>query len=297
MDVAARRSAVRPVVTLATGAALISFAPILVKAAGSHGLGPTAIGFWRCLLGATILVTAATLRRTSTKLPRRVMWPLVAAGTAFAADLFVWHRSIVLAGAGMATILGATQVFGTAVLSAVFFGERPRPSFVVAAVAAMAGVVMLVGVGSRVEFTADYLTGVAYGLATGMVYAVFLVCVRTAGRRSPGGSTMVRLAWLSMVASAGLGVALVFEGAVSVPPDATTWVYLVLLAVIAQSLGWWTISKSLVEIEGAIGGLVLLLQPVLATVWGVLLFGERLEPLQIIGAVVTLAAIRLGSLR
>ncbi|HXV76203.1 MAG TPA: DMT family transporter, partial [Candidatus Polarisedimenticolaceae bacterium] len=285
----------RPVAALAAGAALISFAPILVKAAGGSGLAPTAIALWRCLLGATILVAAAAVRRQPLDTPREVRGPLLAAGLAFAVDLFVWHRSIVLAGAGMATILGATQVFGTATLSALLFRERLTPRFVLAAVAAMAGVVLLVGVGSRIEFTADYVAGVAYGLATGLAYAVFLVCLRTAGRRSRGGSTMVRLAWLSIYASAALGVMLGAEGAAIWPDDAATWVYLALLALIAQSLGWWTISKSLTHVEGATGGLVLLMQPVLATVWGVLLFGERLEPLQILGAAITLAAIAVGS--
>jgi len=283
------------VLALAAGAALISFAPILVKAAGGSGLGPTAIAFWRCLLGATILVSAAKLRGSSMRVRRQVMLPLLAAGLAFSVDLFVWHRSIVLAGAGMATILGATQVFGTAVFSAVLFHERLTLRFVVAAVTAMAGVVLLVGVGSRVEFTPDYLAGVAYGLATGLSYAVFLVCVRTAGRRSEGGSTMVQLAWLSIYASGSLAVILAVEAGPVMPTGVMAWVYLALLALIAQSLGWWTISKSLVLVEGPIGGLVLLLQPVLATVWSVLLFGETLEPLQIVGAAITLTAIWIGS--
>ena len=39
------------------------------------------------------------------------------------------------------------------------------------------------------------------------------------------------------------------------------------------------------------------LQPVLATVWSAILFGETLAPLQILGALVTLAAIYAGSVR
>ena len=40
----------------------------------------------------------------------------------------------------------------------------------------------------------------------------------------------------------------------------------------------------------------LLLQPLLATVWGWLLFGERLAPLQLVGALLTLGAIYAGTL-
>ena len=43
------------------------------------------------------------------------------------------------------------------------------------------------------------------------------------------------------------------------------------------------------------GGLILLLQPALATVWGALIFGEKLEPSQIVGVLITLGAVYLGS--
>ena len=83
----------------------------------------------------------------------------------------------------------------------------------------------------------------------------------------------------------------------TLPPTLAVWALLLLLALVAQSLGWWAISKSLVHVRGSVAGLLLLLQPVLATVWSVLLFGENLEPLQVLGALVTLGAIYVGSTR
>ncbi|MEW5995163.1 MAG: EamA family transporter, partial [Candidatus Zixiibacteriota bacterium] len=60
---------------------------------------------------------------------------------------------------------------------------------------------------------------------------------------------------------------------------------------------WWAIASSLPKINASRSGLALLLQPVLATVWGVLFFGEYLTPIQIAGALITLAAIYVGSVR
>jgi drug/metabolite transporter (DMT)-like permease len=286
-----------PLLTLATGAAIVSFSPILVKAAGQWGMGPTAIAVWRCLLGALFVAGLAGILRARMSAPRSVMGLLVLAGLAFALDLFVWHRAIVLTGAGMATILGSVQVFGTAVLSAALFREALTGRFLLSATAALGGVVLLVGVGSDVAFTPDYMKGIGYGLATGLLYSVFLVSLRTAGRRSRDLSSLVSLFWFSLIAGLLLlGISGV-ESTNVLPTNWQAWTLVALLALLAQSLGWWTIARSLPRVEGAAGGLVLLLQPVLATIWGVLIFGETLAPLQIAGAAITLVAVYLGSVK
>ncbi len=282
---------------LAAGAALVSLAPILVKALTLLGLGPTAIAMWRCLLGACVVAALASLRRARFGLSRRAMALLVAAGLAFALDLFVWHRAIVLAGAGMATILANTQVFGTAVLSALLFHERLTPRLLMTAVVAMTGVSLLVGVGSDVAFTPQYLRGIGLGLATAVFYSLFLVSLRAAGKLSGAVSSLVPLFWFSSYAAIFLVGAVSVEGEAAWPRGWTPWLLLVLLAVVAQSLGWWIISRSLPRVEGAVSGLILLLQPTLATIWGALLFREVLEPLQILGVVITLGAVYLGSTR
>jgi len=285
----------RPLLALAAGAAIVSFAPILVKAAGQWGVGPTAIAVWRCLLGAIFVAGLAGLRHVRLSAPRGVMGLLVLAGLAFALDLFVWHRAIILTGAGMATILASVQVFVTAVLSAALFKERLTGRFLLTATGALGGVVLLVGVGSDVEFTPDYLRGVGYGLATGLLYSVFLVSLRTAGRRSRDLSSLVSLFWFSLIAGLVLLGISGTESTSILPASWQAWTLVVLLALLAQALGWWTISRSLPRVGGAVGGLVLLLQPVLATIWGVLIFAETLAPLQIAGAAITLVAVYQGS--
>lgn len=281
--------------SLALGAAVVSFAPILVKGATQAGLGPTAIAFWRCLLGASAVAIAAAVLRVPMRVSRQVMGLLGLAGLVFALDLFAWHRSIVLAGAGLSTILANTQVFGTAILSAVFFHEPLRARFVVAATAAMMGLTLLVGLGSDVVFTAQYVEGVVLGLVSGGLYSVFLVSLRAAGRKSMRVSSLVPLFWFSSYASLWLLVGVSVEGDAVVPAGWVAWALVATLAIGAQFLGWWTISHSLPRVPGAIGGLILLLQPALATIWGALIFGEHLEPLQITGVLLTLGAVYLGS--
>jgi len=290
----------KPLISIVLGAVCISFAPILVKAIGfgSVGvaeIGPTGIGMYRCLIGAGLLFLAAARRGDQVVLPRKILGMLALAGFIFFLDLFVWHRSILLAGAGIATILGNTQVFATAILSFMLLGEKLSGKFMMAAVSAMGGVVLLVGIGSGVSFSDDYLAGIIYGLLTGIAYASFILVVRRVGTMAGNGTNLVRIAWISLFTALFLGAAALVEGDAAPPAGIKTWVLLFLLGLIAQSAGWVMIARSLPKVPGAIGGLVLLLQPVLATVWGVALFGESLTWVQTVGAGVTLLAIYIGS--
>lgn len=287
----------RPLATLVVGAACISFAPILVKVLMRGGIGPTAIGFWRCALGTVVLAALARGRGASLRLPRRAAWFAAAAGLAFFADLAVWHRAIRDAGAGLATILGNMQVFLTALLSWWLFRERIGARFAAAAVAAISGVVLLVGVGSGVELSGAYLRGVGLGLLTALLYATFLLAMRASGSASGGGSTLAVMTWMSAFATVPLGLLTVVEDGPAVPVGWAAWSAVWGLAILAQSFGWWSISRALPRVPGATAGLLLLLQPVLATVWGAVLFDETLTVLQGVGAAVTLAAIYAGSRR
>jgi drug/metabolite transporter (DMT)-like permease len=103
------------------------------------------------------------------------------------------------------------------------------------------------------------------------------------------------MAWTSLFTACFIGSAGVVEQVPWLPSTIESWVYLFLLALIVQSLGWWAIAGVLPRVQVSQGSLIILLQPVLATVWGVILFSEYLSPVQIIGAVITLSAVYYGS--
>ena len=285
-------------VVLILGALCISFAPIFVKWIGSARLGPTAIGFWRTFFGGLALVLISLIRGRSLKLPPRLIAFSALAGFVFFADLFVWHRSVFYAGAGMATILGNTQVFATAVISHTLFKEKLGLRFLAAASAAVLGVVLLVGILSEeVVFTSQYIQGIIFGLLTAVAYAHYLTVLKWTGYKTRITDVVTFMAWTSLFSALFLGLAAGIETGPILPPDLSSWLLLISLGIVAQALGWWAITTSLAEIAVARAGLVLLLQPTLATVWGALFFAERLGPLQIAGAALTLAAIYYGSLK
>ncbi len=297
MSLPAKHPGIPPLATLVLGAVLISFAPVFVKMIDTDSMGPTAIAFWRTLIGGLALVPLAAAAGRTLILPKGLWKFSLLAGFVFFIDLFVWHKSILYTGAGMATILGNTQVFATSLFGVLIFHERLTATFVFAALSAMAGVVLLVGVGGEVELTTRYLEGVAFGLATGIAYASYLITLKRASHQPHRLEPIAFMAWTSLISSVFLGIAGVIEGDPMMPPTVRDFAVVGALGVVVQAAAWIIIVRSMARLEASRTGLVLLLQPTLATVWGMLFFAERLGPTQLLGAAITLVAIYVGAQR
>jgi drug/metabolite transporter (DMT)-like permease len=90
---------------MALGAVLISTSAVFVK--WVH-VGPTASAFWRMGLAAVLLLAwlVRPSLRAGWKPQARVTGLLLIASVFFALDLWMWHRSILYVGVGLATLLG-----------------------------------------------------------------------------------------------------------------------------------------------------------------------------------------------
>jgi len=274
------------------GAVCIGFAPIFVKLVS---LGPTAIGLYRCAFAFFFIGILYRINRVSHgALPRTFesLAYVILAGLLFALDLFVWHRSVLYAGAGMGTILGNTQVFYV-LLAGLFMGERVTSRFLVSVALAFVGVYLMVGFTNGAPPSEFYGRGILYGLATGMVYGAYLLSIRHLEKLGDGRASLFILTVVSLVSAFFLLLFTLIEGSLRLPIG-KEWTWLILLALIAQVAGWLLISKALPRVPVSRAGLLLLTQPVVATILGNAIFAERLGSIQLIGAALTLTAIYLG---
>ncbi len=281
---------------LALGAVLIGFAAPLARLIK---IDTNWIGFLRCLTAAGILLLLLIIQNKGAfgflnlLKVRGNKW-LVFSGMVFGIDMFVWHHSIVNAGAGISTILGNTQVFYLAFLGATLNGEKLSMRFWTGLSVAIMGIYLLVGDLNVVQFP-NYKMGVIYGLITGVVYATFTFCLSKTRSQTHGLGVLGRLFWILLSASFTIGILLIFVGHLPGKWESEFTLYLLCLAIGPQILGWYLITKSLPEVPISIGGLLLLIQPVVATYMGKLWFAEYLDPLQVLGGGLTLAAIFLAN--
>jgi len=278
---------------VALGAAVISVTALFVKLIS---LGPTAIGAYRCLFAAAALGAWVAVRRRAAGsaagpagASRRAIAYAVGAGACYAGDLYVWHKSILLSGTGLATLLANTQVFWVAVLSALLLGERLSWRLAVCAVLALLGVVLLAIPGLAANPV--HLQGIGLGLATGVFYAGYYLCLRASQREPRRLGLAANLGVTCIVAALLLFATAVVTGEQIPWPGTRDLGLLLLLGVGAHVGGWVAISRGMTVVPAATGSLLLLLQPVLATIWGVLWFTEPFGGYEIAGTVLSLLAI------
>jgi drug/metabolite transporter (DMT)-like permease len=281
-----------PTARVALGAATISFAAVVMKLVV---MPPTLVALWRAVFACLALVALALLagrHRTGASSWRGPLWSALS-GAAFAGDLFVWHRSILTVGAGTATLLANTQVLWVTALGALVLGERPGARLWLSAVMAVAGVSLLSGAWGGAALPWD---GVAYGLGTGVFYAAYYLCLRQSQREA---GALPREANLALSAgTCGLFLLLLgfLEGVPPVVPHGANLAWLLVLGMIIHVGGWLAIQGGMAALPAARGSIILLLQPTLACLWGVLFFDEPLWGMRLVGVALTLLAIAAATL-
>lgn len=279
------------VLKVALAATMISFSAVFVKIV--H-VGPIVSGFYRVFFGGLILLGIAGLRREGIWKDRRWFMQALACAFFFALDLLAWHKSIHYVGPGLATILANFQVFCLAFIGVVFLGERLSLGLLISIPLAVGGLFMIVGLQGG-DLSPDTVTGIYFGLFAAVCYTGFLLTLRRLQSLKNPLSATVNLAVVCLISAAFIAAYLLWSGKSFNIPDQMSLSGLVAYALFSQVIGWILITHSLPRVRASLAGLLLLLQPALAFVWDILFFGKETNPLNLVGAAVTLTAIYVGA--
>lgn len=284
----------RPLLAAVLGALTIAFSAIFVRLAD---VSPATAAIFRCVYALPPLAIIAWYEQRRYG-PRaagqaRLAW---IAGIFFAIDLVLWHNAIEHVGAGLATVLGNTQVVIVPLAAWLFLGEKPGGRVAAAVPLVLIGVVLISGVlGGGEAYGRDPVLGVLFGVGTGMAYAGFLLVQRRANRdhRRPAGP-LFDATLSAAIFSLLIGLPL---GEVDLVPSWPAHGWLALLALSVQVVGWLLISISLPRLPAAITSVVLTLQPVGSVVLGIWILSEAPSDLQLIGVLFILAGLLVTTLR
>jgi drug/metabolite transporter (DMT)-like permease len=283
----------RPVMTGLLGAMSIAFSGILVRLANVE---PATAAIFRCAYALPALAIIAYLeRRAYGPRPAAQIRLAMLAGVFLALDLVMWHHTIGLVGAGLATVLGNTQVVIVAFLAWLILGERPPRRTLLALPVVLGGVVLISGVVGEGAYGTNPGLGVILGLLVGLVYAAFLLVLRrgNADLRRPAGP-LFDATLVAAVASMVIGLPL---GEVDLVPSWPAHGWLLVLALSSQVVGWLIISVSLPRLPAALTSVILTLQPVGSVLLAMVLLGETPSAVQLLGAGTILVGLLLAALR
>ena len=281
----------RPIVAALAGAMAIAFSGIIYRLSETS---PETASFFRCLWALPVLWLLA--RRENAEAgtpPLSERWPAFLAGAFFTVDLVFWHYSIDYVGAGLATVVGNTQVVLVGLLAWLVFRERPASSSLAAIPIAAVGIVFISGVLEQGAYGENPPLGALFGVITGLAYSGFLLSLRHGSRdlrRVAGPLFDATLA--SGVLTLAVGLAL---GGLDFTPGLASTLWLVVLALSAQVLGWLLITVSLPRLPAVLTSVLLTAQPVAAVFLAAALVDERPSALQLLGTAAILAGLLVAS--
>lgn len=257
---------------------------------GSFGLNSFGIVLVRCALSA--LLFACAIGMTDPRAFRvrwKDAWCFIGSGI-FSLLFFssCYFQAMTMMSLSVAAILLYTAPCFVMLLSAVFFQEKLTRKKILAMVLAFSGCCLVSGiVGEDVRLTT---AGVLYGLGSGIGYALYSIFGKFALARGYSSNTINF--WSCLLAALGAGVLWGFAEPFQVlTASAGNFLFCVLTAVVTTFLPYFLYTYGLSGVEAGKASVMASVEPVVATVVGLLVFGERLSVWSAAGIALVLAAI------
>lgn len=269
---------------LLLGGAALGLSPIFVRLSD---VGPTASAFWRLALALPFLwLWVLAKEGARPRLSGPLLRVVLLAGVFFAADLSVWHWSIIYTTVANSTLLANFAPIFVTLGGWFLFGQRVSGMFVAGMVTALVGTSLLVGPSFSLGGT--HIAGDWLALLAAFFYAAYMLAVK---RAREGVSTAALMALSSTVSVIVLFPVAWLSPQPMVPGGLHGWSVLFGLAVVSQVLGQSLIAYAFAHLSAALSSVGVLTQPVVAAVLAWVLFSETLAWPQLFGGALVLAGI------
>jgi len=256
---------------------------------GDYGLSRITIAFFRASLSAVILFAALALRRPgSLRIKARDGLFFAAFGLfGIAAFYIVYITAIDLTGMSVAAVLLYTAPAWVALISAMFLGEKLTPVKLVAVTLAMAGCALVARVYDVHGLQLNWL-GILAGLGAGLTYALYSVFNKVGLRRHDGWTVLAYGLLAGSIFLAPLQFPPLLVAALR-QPGAAVWL---LVLALGPTLGaGLSFNAGLRHVPVSSASIVATMEPVIASLLAFTFLHERLDPAQLVGGGLILAAV------
>ena len=261
----------------------------------NYGMSATAIGFLRAVVAALILVTALAIwKRETLKPPRNLLFIYALFGLFGVALFYVLNtEAVILTNVATASVLLYTAPVFVTLFAWRLWNEPLTPRKIIAVIAAFIGCALVAGAYDPGALQLNAV-GVFIGAAAGFTYALFTIFSKYLSTRSSPWTTVTYsllfaalfLLPLQFIEIPGIGEA-GYDVLFSQP---LAWIALLGLCV-GPTLGSYALfNAGLRTTPASVASVIATIEPIVAAIAGFIFFHQVLEPLQLVGAAIIIAA-------
>ena len=291
----AKSPAVSALLVLTAGC-LWGFMGLLVRSTDSLGLGSMETCFLRALVTAAVMLILLLLfDRPALKVRLKDLWCFAGSGIVSMSFFnYCYFKTIMLTSLSVAAVLLYTAPVFVVLLSAPLFGEKLSRRKLLAALAAFLGCAFVSGiVGGAGRLS---VSGILFGLGSGIGYALYSIFGRYALERGYGSVTISFYTFVfalvpsSLLADTGSALA-------ALTGDLGQFAFLSLLILMVTLAPYLLYTKGLRGLENGTASILASVEPVVATLLGLVLYSEKLGFWNMLGIALVLLSILLINLR
>jgi drug/metabolite transporter (DMT)-like permease len=248
---------------------------------------PLVIAAYRMMFTTLILAPVYFMQREKIIVPQgRDRWLVALAGLFLAGHFTVWIKALTLTSVSSATVLVTIQPLFLTILAHLILKERVDKWGYLAIALALSGAALISW--GDLGLSEDHLVGDLLALSGALLAAFYLLIGRSVVGKLGTINYTLPLYFISAVTLTAM--MLVF-GRESVAGPKIDYLWFLLLAVVPTLLGHSLFNYSLKHFKAHLVGIVILGEPILASVWALLLFDESPTVMTAFGAALIFAAI------
>lgn len=252
------------------------------------GMDNVSILVYRFLFGSAAMLAILLLRKTNMRVSLSELLRIVLLAIFYITTALATLECYKYLSSGIATALVYTDPIWCALIGLAFLGDKFSIKLTSSILLASLGVMMMTGV-----FSGDgtfSMIGLLLGLASGLAYGIYLILVP---RLKVKHIASLKLTFYVFFTGMWLLIAysLMTNGGVEEVPDSSCWLELALLGLIPTAISNICVTVSLKLIDSTIVAILGAFEPLTAMVVGVVILGEPLGFIGVVGGMLILVAV------
>jgi drug/metabolite transporter (DMT)-like permease len=271
---------------LGLGVLCIGTGPIFVKFI--HGSG-SLVAFYRLLFAALFLTLPVLIRnhRARVKISSGAVKWAILGGVAFSINVALWVTALSMTTASKVTLLDNMAPIWVGLIGWLLFGKREGWLYWLGLLITFIGAGLMINI-SNFQINSLQGWGDILGVLCGFTYAIYLILTSQTRSRMDSMTYSWILACSGAVTLFLVNLAL---GYFSQPLSLNSFILIFAMAISSQVLGWILINHALGVLPVAVASVVLLGQPIVATVLGIFILSEVPSLFQAVGGIICLVGI------